>query len=65
MEKSVNQVTKDEFYNSFQLLHGVTTAAELDGRWVVKLHGREIAWAKDRPGVGDENYYVTEYFIIK
>lgn len=59
------QVTKEEFYNSFDTLTGITTGVELNDEWVVRHHGEKIAMSKDRLGVGDEDYSVTEYFIKK
>ena len=64
-DTSLKQVTKEEFYKSFDSLQGVTTGVDLNNEWVVRHHGRRIAMCKDRPGVGDENYYVTEYFIYQ
>ena len=61
----MKQVTKKEFYESFKTLTGVTTGVELNGDWVVRHNGVKIAVSKDRPGTGDEDYSVTEYFICK
>lgn len=63
--KTLKQVTKEEFYKSFNTLQGVTTGVELNDEWVVRHQGRRIAMSKDRPGVGDEDYSVTEYFLYQ
>jgi hypothetical protein len=65
-DTSLKQVTKEEFYNSFKTLQGVTTGVDLNDEWVVRHHGKRVAMSKDRPGIGDdEDYCVTEYFLYQ
>jgi len=62
----MTQVTKTEFYNHFRNLD-VTTNHFVNGAWEVRMRhsGAVVAREIERPGIGDEDYKVSEYFIKK